>query len=56
MEVVVVFVVIRQTQPLNQTICSSVPIMGIVEQPPVQWSILVTNAQPIVEIALTCAY
>jgi hypothetical protein len=33
MEVVTIFVVVRQTQPSNQTICPNVPIMGIVEQP-----------------------
>jgi hypothetical protein len=30
--------------------------METVEQPPIQQSILITNAQPIVEIALVCAY
>jgi hypothetical protein len=30
--------------------------MGIVEQPFVQQSILVTTTQPIVEVALACAY
>jgi hypothetical protein len=56
MEIVVVFVIVQQTQPFNQTICPSAPIMGTVERPFVQRSISVTNAQPIVEIALTCAY
>jgi hypothetical protein len=30
--------------------------MGIVKQPFVQWNILVTTPQPIVDITLTCAY
>ncbi len=56
MEVVAIFVDVRQTQPLNQTICLSIPILGIVEWPPIQRSISVINVQPIVIITLTCAY
>jgi len=52
----VALVVVQQTQPLCQTICPNVFVMGIVERPQVQQSILVTTTQPIVEIALICAY
>ncbi len=43
MEVITVPIVIRQTQPLHQTIWPSVPIMGTIERPLVQRSILVTT-------------
>ncbi len=33
MEIVLIYVVVRQTQPLNQIICPNVPIMRIVERP-----------------------
>jgi len=55
-EVVVVAVIIQQIQLLHQIVWPNVSIMGIVDQPFVQQSIMVTTTQPIVEIALICAY
>jgi len=48
--------IVQQTQPLQQIVWSNVPIMGSVERPLVQQSILITTTQPIVEVVLTCAY
>ncbi len=48
--------IVQQTQPLHQIVWSNVPIMGSVERPLVQQSILITTTQPIVEVVLTCAY
>ncbi len=43
MEAIIILVIIRQTQPLNQNVYPSVHVMGIVEQPLIQQSILITN-------------
>ncbi len=48
--------IVQQTQPLHQIVYSNVPVMGNVEWPLVQESILITTTQPIVEVVLTCAY
>jgi hypothetical protein len=55
-DVITIPIVIQQTQPVIQGVWSNILIMGTVEQPPIQQSILITTPQPIVEIALTCAY
>jgi hypothetical protein len=41
---VVVVHVLQQTQPIIQGVWSSVSIMGIVERPPIQRSISITNS------------
>jgi hypothetical protein len=48
-EVIVVFVVVQQTQPLDQIVWPSVLVVGIIAQPPIQRSILDINIKPIVE-------
>jgi len=56
MDAIVVPVVILQTQPLTQGVWPSVPIMGTIEWPPIQRSLLIITPQPAIEIALACAY
>ncbi len=56
MDLVLVPIVIQQTQPIIQGVWSSVPIMGIIEQPLVQQNISVIIPPPTIEITLTCAY
>ncbi len=56
MEVVAAPIIIQQIQLLHQIVWPNVSIIGIVEQPLIQQSIMVTTTQPIVEIALICAY
>jgi hypothetical protein len=53
-EATTIYVLFQQTQPLNQNVWSSVFVMGIVEQPPIQQSVLILH--PTIEIASTCAY
>jgi hypothetical protein len=48
--------VIQQTQPFTQNVWPRVHVMGTIEWPPIQRNILITNMQPIIEIASTCAY
>lgn len=55
-EVVVVHVVVRQTQPLNQNVWPYVLIMGTIEGPTVQRNILVLSMHRTIGIALSCAY
>jgi hypothetical protein len=55
-EVVTICVVVRLTQPLIQNVWLNILVMEIVEQLHIQQSIPITNMQPIVEIASTCAY
>ncbi len=55
MEVVVVHVV-QQTQQLSQNDWPYVFIMGTIEGPIVQHSILVLSMHPTIGIALSCAY
>jgi hypothetical protein len=56
MEAIMAPIVVQYTQPLHQIVCPSVPIMGTVERPLVQWNILITTTQPTIEVALICAY
>jgi hypothetical protein len=54
--VVVVHVVVRQTQPLNQNARQYVLIMGTIEGLIVQHSRLVLSVHPTIGITLSCAY
>jgi hypothetical protein len=53
---IVIFIAIQRTQPVIQGVWPSVLVMGTVKWPPIQQNMLVTNPQPIDEIALTYAY
>jgi hypothetical protein len=52
----IAILIIRQTQHVTQDIWQSILVLGTVEYPPIQQNISITTLQPIVEIALTCAY
>jgi hypothetical protein len=56
MDIIAVLIVVQQTQHVIQGVWQIMHVLGIVEQPPIQRNILVMTPQPIVEIALTCAY
>jgi hypothetical protein len=56
MDAIIVPNVVQQTQPLNQIIWPSVPVMGSVERTHVWRNIQVTNPNPTIEITLAYAY
>jgi len=55
-EVVMAPIDVQQTRPLHQIVWLNVFAMGTIERPLVEQNISITTTQPIVEVALTCAY
>jgi hypothetical protein len=56
MDEVEVPVVVQQTELITQGVQSCLPIMGTIERPPIQKSILSTAPQPTIEVTITYAY